>query len=289
MPWNEVTRMEKKMQLVGEHASGLYTPTELGTRHGISRKTVYKWLDRYAEEGADGLKERSRAPHSCPHQTPEEITTLIVAARKAHPSWGPKKLVAWLENDPEKDWPSSSTAGDILKRHGLVKERRRKSRPAHPSRPIVAMAEPNDTWTADFKGEFRMGNGQYCYPLTVSDGATRFLLDCKGRTSTNTIDAKPIFKRCFLEFGLPHQILTDNGTPFSSQAIAGLSRLSVWWIKLGIQHVLIDPGHPEQNGRHERMHRTLKAETARPPAGQHGCSAADLQLFSEELQRRAPS
>lgn len=289
MPWNEVTLMDERVDFVSDHRSELFTMTELCERYGISRKTGYKWIGRYADEGVDGLKDRSRAAHECPHRTPERIEGGLLAARRSHPLWGPKKLVAWLaKREPEVAWPAPSTVGGILKRHGLVQERAKRRRCWHPGKPIVEMAAPNDVWTADFKGEFRMGSGPYCYPLTVADGMSRYLLDCRGRKSVSETGARPVFERLFLDHGLPQQILTDNGQPFSSPGVGGLSKLSVWWVRLGIQLVRIERGHPEQNGRHERMHRTLKAATARPPAATMVGQQRRFNHFRREYNEERP-
>lgn len=289
MPWNEVTKMDERVRLVGDHSSGLYTVTELVERHGISRKTGYKWIGRYGEEGVEGLRDRSCAPHSCPHQTPEWIERRVLEAREAHPRWGPKKLLAVLKKaEPELAWPVTSTVGAILKRHGLIEGRERRYRHVHPGRPVVEAIEPNDVWSSDFKGQFRLGNREYCYPLTVLDGVSRYLVGCQGRSSVCERGAREVFERLFEEYGLPWQMLTDNGTPFSSPGLCGLSRLSVWWIKLGIQPLRIERGHPEQNGRHERMHSTLKAETTRPPGGSMRAQQRTFDRFRREYNEERP-
>lgn len=269
MPWKETDAMRERGKFVVEYDSGLWTMKELCERYGISRTTGYKWWHRFARDGLPGLEDRSRAPRRCPHRTPRAVEKAIIDLRRKHPGWGPVTLRYRLERiRPDLDLPAASTIGAILERHGLVKPRRRRRRSRHPGRPYVEMKAPNDVWSADFKGEFRMRNAQYCYPLTVTDGCSRFLLDCRGRSSTSYRSARPVFERLFRDYGLPLQILTDNGCPFAhSMALAGLSRLSVWWIRLGIHPVRIEPGRPAQNGRHERMHKTLKADATRPPAG----------------------
>jgi transposase InsO family protein len=271
------------------HAEGLYSMTELCERFGISRKTGYKWLTRFAAQGWEGLADQSRRPHTSPHQTVADVEAALVQLRQSRPHWGPKKLVAHLaRTQPALPLPAPSTVGAILKRHGLVADRPHRRKPTHPGRSTLVAAEPNAVWQADFKGEFRLGNGQYCYPLTVSDAYSRFLLACDCRTSTASVGALPVFQRLFAEYGLPAAIRTDNGAPFASPALGGLSRLSVWWIKLGIQHQRIEPGHPEQNGRHERMHRTLKAETTRPPAPDDRRQQARFDAFREEFNTERP-
>ena len=267
MPWLETQAVEQRCRFVMDVKAGMYTLSELSQRYGISRPTAYKWWNRYKQEGVEGLADRSRAPRCCPHKTPPELEGAIVQLRKRHPSWGPRKILQYLHKTrPHFLWPACSTAGEILKRRGLIKPRRRRRRWAHPGRPVVELKDCNDVWTADFKGEFKTRNGQWCYPLTVVDPHSRYLLACSAKTSTRYAGVQPVFERLFRRWGVPQQILTDNGAPFSSTAMCGLSRLAVWWIKLGIQPLRIQPGQPQQNGRHERLHRTLKAETTRPAA-----------------------
>ena len=269
MPWEEMTRMKRRVEFVVAFDSCQYSMTELCKRYGISRKTGYKWADRYGTEGVEGLKDHSRAPRRCPHGTSSEISEKLLELRRSHPTWGPRKLLAWLrKREPETLWPAASTVGGILKRHGLVEEHNRPRRPWPSSgRPSVQAEAANQVWTCDFKGQFRTGDGRLCYPLTVADGFSRFLLAIQGLDSVAESQAWPVFERLFREYGLPEAIRSDNGSPFASaRAVARLSRLSVRWVKLGIRLERIEPGHPEQNGRHERMHRTLKQETARPPA-----------------------
>ena len=269
MPWKELTPMQQRSQFIKDLETGLYTMSELCRAYQVSRKTGYKWAKRYVEGGEAGLADRSRRPHSCLHSTSEAAAQALVEARRQHPTWGSRKLLAWLAHrQPELRLPAASTATDILKRHGVVESRRRRRRsqrgPVEP--PRVDMTAPNTVWTMDFKGEFKTRDGVYCYPLTVVDGFSRYLLGCHGQSSTSGLEARPILDRWMRQYGLPQAILTDNGAPFATHALCGLSRLSVWWIKLGIQIFHIQAGHPEQNGRHERLHRTLKAETTRPPA-----------------------
>src|SRR5262245_45160362 len=268
MAWSETVEMSR-VRFIADLKSDLYAMTELCEKHGISRKTGYKWKERFSQEGVEGLRDRSRAPKHSPCQTAPEVRERLMELRRQHPSWGPRKLLAWLEkHEPGQGWPGASTVGGVLKRAGLVGACRRRAARAGPV--VVARTEasgPNEVWTSDFKGEFRTGDGRLCYPLTVVDGFSRFVLVIQGLPSVASSGAWPVFERAFREYGLPRVIRTDNGNPFAScSALAGLSRLSVRWIRLGIALERIQPGHPEQNGRHERMHRTLKAETARPPA-----------------------
>src|SRR5262245_39966319 len=226
MPWQEATPMAQREQFVRDCQRGLYTMTELCARYGVSRKTGYKWLDRFDEGGRGGLSDRSRAPHDCPHAMSETVARLICDARRAHPTWGPRKLLDWLApRYPDVDLPAASTAGDLLAREGLVKKRRRRRTDHHPGVVAATTTQPNDLWTADFKGHFRTGDGIYCYPLTVADLHTRFLLGCQGLLSTQTVDACKVFERVFREYGLPRAIRTDNGVPFATTALHGLSQL----------------------------------------------------------------
>ena len=258
--------MTERARLVALHAEGLYSTADLAARFGVSRKTAYKWLDRYRDGGLDALADQPSVRHTQHAKTDPSVEALVVLARQKHPTWGPRKLLPWIEKrHPGVTLPAASTVGAILKRHGLVEPRRRRRVAAHPgSRPLVADA-PGDVWTADYKGQFRTGDGVYCYPLTVCDAYSRYVLACEGHESVEQYGALRAFDRLFREHGLPRSIRTDNGVPFATQAICGLSRLSVWWLKLGVTPDRIEPGRPQQNGQHERMHRTLKAETARPP------------------------
>jgi transposase InsO family protein len=266
MPWLEATPMEQRERFIRDQQNGLYTMTELCDRHSISRKTGYKWLERFDAGGRAALGDRSRAPHQCPHRISSDVADLICTARRQHPSWGPEKLLQWLApRHTGIELPATSTAGDLLARRGLVTRRRRRRPCQHPGVVPITTAHPNDLWTADFKGQFRTQDGVYCYPLTIADQHTRFLMACQGLLSTKGHGARPVFDHLFREYGLPRAIRTDNGVPFATTGIHGLSQLNVWWMRLGIQHQRILPGQPQQNGAHERMHKTLKAEAIRPP------------------------
>src|ERR671926_264131 len=290
MPWSETVEMSR-VKFIADRQSGLYDMTELCEKHGISRKTGHKWADRFDREGVGGLKDRSRAPRHSPGETAPEVAERLLELRRKHPSWGPRKLLAWLEKrEPGQGWPVASTVGGLLKRAGLVGARRRRAGRVGPV--AVSRTEasgPNEVWTSDFKGEFRTGDGRLCYPLTVVDGFSRYVLVIQALPSVAGAGAWPVFERAFREYGLPRVIRTDNGNPFaSSSALAGLSRLSVRWIKLGIALERIQPGHPEQNGRHERMHRTLKAETARPPAANAKGQQEFFDRFRQEYNEQRP-
>jgi len=259
--------MDQKTQFVSEYLRDSLSFTELCQRYHISRKTGYKWIARYQAQGPAGLVDRSRRPHSSPDQTPEALRLAIIEARRRHPSWGAKKLLKLLaRKDPQAHWPSAWTVCEILKREGLVRQKTRRRKPGHPGKPTSIITAPNQLWCVDFKGQFKTRDGRYCYPLTVTDRYSRYLIGCHGLLSPNTSGAKEVFARLFKKYGLPAAIRSDNGTPFASTALGRLSELSVWWIQLGIRPELIQPGKPQQNGQHERMHRTLKAETTRPPA-----------------------
>lgn len=289
MAWSETNPMKERVLFIDDLESGLYTMTEACRRYGISRPTGYKWAERYVAEGVEGLKDRSRAPKSCPHRIEDHVVEALLEARREHPRWGPRKLLGHLmRRHRDWEWPAPSTVGDILKREGLVEARGRRRRRQHPGRRDLEAQSPNDLWSMDFKGEFRTGDRRYCYPLTAADRCSRYLLACQGLWSTSYEEAQPVLEGVFREYGLPGGIVTDNGSPFSSSAIGGLSRLSVWWIKLGIEPVLIEPGHPEQNGAHERMHRTLKEETARPPAGDLASQQERFEAFREHYNEERP-
>ncbi len=289
MAWLETSPVNERLRFIADAQRQVFTMTELCTRFGISRKTGYKWLGRYEDEGPGGLVDQSRRPHGCPHETSEDVVDALLELRRQHPTWGAKKLLAILaRRQPQREWPSRSTTCDILKRHGLVPKGRRRTHPGHPGRPLTPMTAPNEIWTADFKGQFRTRDGLYCYPLTVVDGFSRYLLGCQGLRTTAHGPSKVVFSRLFHEYGLPQIIRTDNGVPFATTALGRLSRLSVWWIRLGIYPELIEPAHPEQNGRHERMHRTLKAETTRPPQGNLAAQQRRFHTFQAEYNGHRP-
>jgi len=287
MPWSETSAMDEKVRFIGDYQRDLQSLSELCERYGISRKTGYKWIDRYQRQGPAGLQDLSRRPHGCLHQTAPEVVEALLEARRRHPRWGAKKLLKIVSRRyPDWEWPARSTACDILKRHGLIPKGRRRPHPGHPGRPLTPMDSPNQIWTADFKGHFLTRDGFYCYPLTVEDGYSRFLLACQALPSTRHEGSRPVFLRLFRQYGLPNIIRTDNGAPFATTALGRLSLLSVWWIRLGIYPELIEPAHPEQNGRHERMQRTLKAETARPPSG--NLSSQQRRQFQHEYNQQRP-
>jgi len=263
MPWKETSAMDQRIQLIADWLSGDYRKSELCSVYGISRPTADKWIGRYEQHGVPGLEELERAPHRHPNQTAEELRALIVETKLQRQKWGPKKVLDWLRRErPELKWPADSTAGEILKRAGLVQPRKRRRRVTPYSEPFRECGAPNQSWSADFKGDFLLGNSRRCYPLTISDNFSRYLLLCRALERPRHEEVQPWFEWVFRQSGLPEVIRTDNGTPFASLALGGLSQLSKWWIKLGIKPERIRPGKPAQNGRHERMHRTLKQGVA---------------------------
>jgi len=290
MPWTETTPMDERLQFVLDAQSDRFTMAELCARHGVSRRIGYKWVHRYAEEGRLGLADRSRAPHHSPQAIAPDVAELLCALRTAHPHWGARKLLRILtgRHPDVAHWPAASTAADLLARRGLVHKRRTRRPTLHPGVVAPITAEPNDLWTADFKGQFRTADGRYCYPLTIADQHTRFLLTCHGLLSTQTVTARPVFERAFQEYGLPRAIRTDNGVPFATQALHGLSYLNVWWMRLGIQHQRIQPGCPQQNGAHERMHRTLKRQAIRPVQRTCARQQASFDAFRTEFNTVRP-
>jgi transposase InsO family protein len=281
--------MDQRTRFIADHLRETHTITELCDQYGVSRKTGYKWIDRYLRLGPAGLDDHSRRPHRAPNQTADEIVAAILEARQRHPAWGGKKLRALLQRrHPRWTLPGRSTVCDILRRHGLVPTRRQRRRLGHPGKPTTIMGAPNAVWCADYKGQFKTGDGRYCYPLTVTDGFSRYLLGCQGLRSTAAAEAQPVFTRLFNEYGLPLRIRTDNGVPFATTTLARLSKLSAWWVRLGILPEFIEPGRPDQNGRHERMHRTLKAATTRPAAGSLGAQQRRFNAFREEFNHVRP-
>jgi transposase InsO family protein len=287
MPWKASSVMEERLRFVFEHQRQEWSMTELCGRFGISRETGYVWLRRYRLYGLKGLDDEKRAPWRHPNQTPTAIEQAVLALRQAHMRWGPRKLRKILTDDqPGRAWPATSTIGVIVKRAGLVvpRNKRRRTEPYH--QPLAHAVESNRVWCADFKGWFKAGDGTRIDPLTISDAHSRYLLRCQAVEKTDTERVRAIFEAAFREYGLPEAIRTDNGAPFASPAPRGLSRLAVWWIKLGIEPERIEAGHPEQNGRHERMHRTLKQELR--PAQDWRAQQRELERFRQEYNYLRP-
>jgi transposase InsO family protein len=261
MPWKTSSVMDEKLRFVFEYERDEQTMAELCAQFGVSRETGYVWLRRFRQYGLRGLTELDRAPRLHPNQTPAEVEKAVLELRQAHMRWGPRKLKRILERDrPGKSWPATSTIGEIVKRAGLGIARNKPRRTEPYTEPLAHARECNCVWCADFKGWFRCGDGTRIDPLTITDACSRYLLRAQAVDKTNTERVRAIFEAAFRQYGLPWAIRTDNGPPFASSAVGGLSRLAVWWIKLGIVPERIQAGHPEQNGRHERMHRTLKQE-----------------------------
>ena len=266
MPWKECNRMDERLRFVARLLDGDKMAV-VCREFGISRKTGYKIFNRYKDFGIRGLEDRARSPYRHPNKLPFQLETTILRIKREHRSWGAPKIRDKLTKQyPSIKPPAISTIHALLDRHGLVKRRKRRRYKAQGTE-LSDARTPNALWCADYKGQFKLGNRQYCYPLTITDYRSRYLLACEALPSTQESGAFLVFERTFKEFGLPAAIRTDNGIPFSSShALFGLSRLSVWWLRLGIAIERIKPGHPEQNGRHERMHLTLKKEATKPPS-----------------------
>jgi len=281
MPWKETHVTEERMSFVSRLRTG-ERMSDLCSEYGISRKTGYKVLARFEQDSAAGLLDRRPVPLRIPHRTPEPTVALIRELRLQHPTWGAKKLKAYLErHQPGVRIPAASTVGDILERQGLVSRCRRRRRPLRLQADKLRKSErPNEVWSIDFKGQFRLGNGKRCFPLTVTDHYSRAYLGLEALDDTTSLPVEAAMSRVFEVHGLPDAIRSDNGVPFASTSLGGLSRLSVWWMKLGIVPERIDPGKPQQNGRHERSHLTLKQETARPAANN---SLAQQERFDDWL------
>jgi putative transposase len=288
MGWAETNPVDERRRFIMDYESGQWSMTELCARYGVARKTGYARLERYRAEGEAAFTDRSRAPRSCPHRTPEAIEELIVAQRKAV-RWGARKLLRTLRDKyPDVTFPARSTVSDIIDRHGLAEHRRRRTRWQHPGVVPPTTQAPNDLWTTDFKGQFRTGDGVYVYPLTIVDLHSRYILRVEGLPNVRTEGAKPEFERLFREVGLPKAIRSDNGAPFASTGIHGLCELNAWWMRLGIVHQRIQPASPQQNGAHERMHRTLKRETARPPAANMRAQQRRFDTFRRQFNDERP-
>lgn len=266
MPFAETCRMEERIRMLMEYDTGNWSVSELCHRYGVCRDTFYEWRRRRESGAADWFLDRSHAPQHCPHATSAELKDEVIGLRRRFRHLGPRKLLAMLQRRaPETNWPAASTIGDILKRAGLIPPVKRKRRALEQGRPFAAVTAANDEWAVDFKGWFRTLDGRRIDPLTMTDGHSRFLLAVRDARQT-IAGVQPIFAATFREYGLPLAIRCDNGSPFGSPGAGGLTRLSAWWLKLGIEVHFIHPASPQENGRHERMHRTLHEQTARPPA-----------------------
>jgi transposase InsO family protein len=276
----------QRFVLDAEHTPAAFA--ELCRRYGISRKTGYKWLERYARLGPESLADASHRPQQCPHATSPAVIREILQLRRVW-RWGARKLHALLcEAHPGEPVPAIPTIHRILVRHGRVRPRRRSRVRAHPGRPPTAIPGPNVVWSVDFKGQFKLGNGRYCYPLTVQDAYSRYLLACEGLAGPLLQPTQRVFRRLFRTYGLPERIRSDNGQPFASSALGRLSQLSVWWLRLGIRPELIEPASPHQNGRHERMHKDLKAAATQPPAPSFGAQQRRFDTFRHTFNEVRP-
>jgi putative transposase len=289
VPWKATCPMNERMKFVALYLEHEWSMSVLCREFGVSRKTGYKLIERYVEEGPAGLEDRSRAPLSHPQAVPDRVIDQVVAIRRQHPTWGSRKLRTLLvARCPKISWPAVSTMTEILKRHGLTVSRRRSRRSPAYSQPFQSCDGPNRVWSADLKGWFRTGDGVRCDPLTINDNYSRYLLRCQTVAPADYTVIRPIFEAAFREYGLPMAIRTDNGAPFATTTVGGLSRLSIWWLKLGICPERIAPGTPSQNGRLERLHRTLKAETVLLPQPNSRLQQRAFDRFRQEYNTQRP-
>jgi putative transposase len=288
MPWKETVAMKERFSFIAQHESGTFSVSELCEDFGISRKTAYKWIRRYREEGPAGLKDRSHVPHETPHKTDPVIAQKVLQVRLTHKTWGPRKVRAWLLlQHPDVDWPAASTIGDLFSAAQLTGVRKfRRHVPA--SLPFGHCQNPNDVWTVDFKGWFRTGDGERCDPLTMQDAYSRYLLRCRAMPKADGHHVWRVFDNTFREFGLPLRMRSDNGSPFASTSVGGLSALAVKLIKAGVTPERIAPGKPQQNGRHERFHLTLHQDTASPPAGDRKAQQRSFDRFRRIYNNERP-
>lgn len=281
--------MEERLRFIEDWRSEDWNMAELCDFYGVTRKTGYKWVQCYERGGLEALRDKSRAPHHHPNEVSVETEKLVIGMRAVHPSWGAPKIRARLLRDHAgKVMPAESTMGEILKRNGLTlpHKRRRRSRGGEDS--LAPAPGPNAVWCADYKGWFRTQDGQRIDPLTISDQYSRYLFRCQAVGAADYLHTKPVMEAAFREYGLPERMRTDNGAPFGSNGESGLTALTVWWIKLGIIPEHISPGEPQQNGRHERMHRTLKQETASPPEANRRKQQIRFDQFRQEYNQQRP-
>ena len=290
MPWGETSVMELRAQFIFDLQSGEYGMSELCRQYGISRTIGYKWLTRYHDGGLAALADHSRAPVHHPQAISQEVKAAIEAVKARHCRWGARKIrrILQQEHPAWNRYPAVSTIGAYLKEHGLTCPRRRRATATPTEPPLTNGQRPNEVWCIDFKGHFRTRDGRRCNPLTFSDYASRYLLCCQHLDQMTYLLVKMQCERVFREYGLPDVIRSDNGAPFAGRGLCGLSRLSYWWIRLGIHPERIAPGQPQQNGRHERMHRTLKAATARPPARSVKAQQHAFDAFRAEYNHERP-
>ncbi len=287
MPWKETCVKNERTIMISEYNGGDFSIAEVARRRGVSRKTVYKWIERYERGTGPGLKDASRAAHHHPNAISPQAEAGILEWKAKRPLWGAPKIHSKLI--ALADCPAESTVSNVLRRHGLTRQVRRRSHPPSHGGPMQGLLGPNELWCVDFKGWFRLGNGERCDPLTLSDAYSRYLLCCQGMMgATGQLAVQPLLENIFREYGLPLAIRSDNGAPFASTGLGRLSRLSVWWLRLGIGLERIEPGHPEQNGRHERMHRTLKEAVLHPPRANHSAQQKAFDAFRREFNEDRP-
>ena len=289
MSWLETCPMNERVKFILAYQQKFDDFKTLCERFNVSRKTGYKWLSRYEEEGFVGLQDRSRAPNVVANKISEACRKQILSAKCSHMDWGPKKIIAWLEQEhPNQEWPVASTAGQLLKDYGLVKTRKFRRHVEPYSRPFSDCDEPNDVWSIDYKGQFRLQNGEVCYPLTLTDNFSRFLLACDAFERISTQRIKQVMEAVFKEYGLPKTIKSDNGSPFASTGLGAFTELNIWWLKLGITHERSRAGHPEDNGRHERMHKTLKSSVITPAKNNMLDQQIAFKSFQETFNYQRP-
>lgn len=289
MPWKESNTVDLRQQFISFALSRDHTVSELCNLFEISRKTGHKWLCRFYSGGLNGLHDKSRAAHNIRNKVDPEAITYVINQRKKHPYWGARKIRQYADKwAPQLQLPCESTLYRYMKQEGLTEKKKRRYKPGHPGKPFTDPKYPNHIWTADFKGHFKLLNGIYCYPLTVMDEYSRYLLELKGLNGTGYDGSIARFVRLFKEYGLPQAIKTDNGVPFATVGLARLSKLSVLWIKLGIEPILIEPGKPSQNGIHERMHKTLKKECTIPPSAALNAQQRRFKTWRTEYNEIRP-
>jgi putative transposase len=289
MPWSHTSPMDPNTHFSAASLRDRLSVTELCALYGISRQTGDTWPDRYLIHGPQGLEARSRRPSTSPRHTPDQVVAASVAARRRQPSWGAEKLLSILGTRHARGpWPARSTVCDSLRRHGLGPKKRQRRAIGPPGKPTSHVNAPNEVWSADFKGHFKTGDGRYGYPLTITAGYSRVLLSCQALASTSVAEANPVFTRVFKECGLPRRLRADTGVPFATNTLARLSQLSAWWVRLGLLPECIEPGQPAQNGRHERLHRTLKAEPPRPPGANLRAQQQQFTHCRDEFNHERP-
>jgi len=288
MPFTETCRMEERVRMLSDYDTGNWSVSELCRRYGVCRDTFYEWRRRRESGAADWFMDRSHAPLHCPHETEAELKEAIISMRRRFPHLGSRKLLPKLKRQaPGTAWPAASTIGDILKQARLIEPVKRRRRPIDQQRPFAAVTAANDEWSTDFKGWFRTADHRRIDPLTITDGHSRFLIDVRIVPPT-VAGAVPVFAVVLRAYGLPLAIRCDNGAPFGSRGAGGLTRLSAWWLKLGVEPRFIRPASPQENGRHERMHRTLKAQTSRPPAANAAEQQARFDAFRGHFNEERP-